>query len=152
MDVAITAALIGAVGSIVATVLGVLLTHRLARQPAKPERPPSQQDGGAVEGMAVGGRVPATRVVPRLGIVPLICVALGSFLAITGTALFGYAVLAFILAVFEALQSGEGPPDLSGVPLGTFVPLGIGLVFAGSVVLWFGMLVAGVRTFGKRAA
>jgi hypothetical protein len=148
MDVAIIAAVIGAFGSIVATVIGVVLTHRLERQ-SRSGQAASQQPGSPIDKQPTGDpRYPSGNVQLHIGIAPLFCVAIGSFLAITGAALFGYAVVAFIVAIFNALLSGV-PPDLSSVPLATFVPLGIGLVFAGGVVLWIGMLLAGFRTFRK---
>jgi hypothetical protein len=143
MDVAIVAALIGAVGSVVATVIGALIAQRLSPTPG--QRGDARTPGGQA--------VIVPPVPPRLGIVPLFCIASGSFLALTGMALFGYVVVALIVTIWKALQAGTtGPPDLSGIPFATFVPLGIGLAFAGMVVLWIGILVAGFRTFGKRAA
>ena len=153
MDVAIISALIGAVGSLVTTIVGALLTHYLLRRGAAP------QDARA--GRAIRGAEPHAAPVPegmrrapaRVGAVSWVLLAVGAFLAFTGFAMAGYVILSFITTIFAALQSSSPrPPDLSDIPFVPFLPLGFGLLFAGIEIAWLGFFAAGVSIWRARPA
>jgi hypothetical protein len=152
MDVTIGAALIGAVGSIIATILGGVIAQRRAAELPPRTRPPLQpfQSSHDPHGDARYKEDPPAQR-PRVGVVPLSLLAVGSFLAFTGVALVGYVILSFIVTIFTAIQSNVvGPPDLSHIPFVPFLPLGFGLAFGGIVIVWFGMFVASLSLARSR--
>jgi hypothetical protein len=68
------------------------------------------------------------------GIAKLFVMA-GLLLSYVGAAMFFYVVVSFIVTIWSSMGSSE-PPDMSGVAdlVVPWLPIGIGLVFIGSVI------------------
>lgn len=62
-------------------------------------------------------------------------VILGLLVTYAGMAMFGYVVVSFIVTIWSSMGSSE-QPDMSGIAklVVPWLPLGIGLVFIGSIV------------------
>lgn len=81
-------------------------------------------------------------------------VVIGTLITVVGFGIFGYFVLTFIVTVFGFLfAGGTEPPDFSSlfanVPL-HWLPIGIGVGFAGMVVTVLGNLIGGERPLTRR--
>jgi hypothetical protein len=75
-----------------------------------------------------------------LGVTGRILVISGLLIAFAGMVAFGYPAVQFFMVIFGALQAqSDQPPDLSSVAFMPFLPLGLGMTMAGTLMMFLGV-------------
>ncbi len=86
-----------------------------------------------------------------VGWFPKLLVLIGSILTLLGAGGFGYFVISFLLLVFNVIASNSSEfPDFSGINF-NLIPIGLGLMFIGTIIFMIGGGMSVLRMFGKRS-
>ena len=80
-----------------------------------------------------------------------VLIGAGLLLSFAGLGAFGYVVVSFLVQIWSSFNEplGSGPPDLD-IPVIPWMPLGIGLAFAGMIVMVIGAAIPRRRDGGHR--